>query len=328
MRLSTRLLLAASAAGALLLGAPVASAETAPPDPNLAQVVEEDEVVGDSLAEASAGHIDVGPKIIDGRWRMMARDDTATPPVWRDPSDFVIRVNDHALLEVPDDPQFAFMDLPEGKPVHVIPQTENRSSVWLGWNTQDPAVVPLLARGAELVLRSVDGPGEVFVFLSNGFDPPTELWNSVTLGEGEQAIWIEGNTHVHANWVFTEPGAYLVTAELRTADGNPEVHADTATLLLAVGDGTRTDDVLALAAMAETPAVSPNPTDTQSAPSVDGSPSSSPEDSDAAAPEPGLPVLGIGVGAGVAIIVLGGAGLLVARRSSRMSAEARPEEER
>jgi hypothetical protein len=213
MRSLTRLALAVGACAALALGAPGAAAETPPPDPNLDQVVAGDETIGDTLAEASAGHIDVGPKMVDGTWRMMARDDTATPPTWRYPSDFVIRVTDRALLEVPDDPQFDFLKSAQGRPVHVIPQTENRESVWLGWNTQDPAVVPLLPRGAELVLREVEGPGEVFVFLSNGFDPPAELWNSTTLDEGGQAIWIEGNTHVHANWVFTEPGAYLVTAE-------------------------------------------------------------------------------------------------------------------
>ncbi len=318
MRSLTRLALAVGACAVLALGAPGAAAETRPPDPNLQQQVEDDETIGDTLAEASAGHIDIGPKMVDGTWRMMARDDTATPPTWRYPSDFVIRVTDRALLEVPDDPQFDFLKSAQGRPVHVIPQTENREAVWLGWNTQAPAVVPLLPRGAELVLREVEGPGEVFVFLSNGFDPPAELWNSTTLDEGGQAIWIEGNTHVHANWVFTEPGAYLVTAELRTADGNPEGHADTATLMLAVGDDTRTDDVLALARSAETPSAAPSAT--ASDPTTGGSvpaasdPTASPE------ADAGSSALWIGVGAGGAIVALGVVGLLVARRSARMSA--------
>ncbi len=320
MRSLTRLALAVGACAALALGAPGAAAETPPPDPNLDQVVAGDETIGDTLAEASAGHIDVGPKMVDGTWRMMARDDTATPPTWRYPSDFVIRVTDRALLEVPDDPQFDFLTSAQGRPVHVIPQTENRESVWLGWNTQDPAVVPLLPRGAELVLREVEGPGEVFVFLSNGFDPPAELWNSTTLDEGGQAIWIEGNTHVHANWVFTEPGAYLVTAELRTAASNPEGHADTATLMLAVGDQTLTEDVLALARAAEEP--STPPTTGEAAPTTGGPPPAASDPTAAPEADAGPSALWIGVGAGGAIVALGVAGLLVARRSSRMSAAA------
>src|SRR5690606_28434889 len=53
------------------------------------------------------------------------------------------------------------------------------------------------------------------------------------------------NTHTHANWVFTEPGAYLVQVEVAADLIDGRRVEDVATLRIAVGDATSTDEVRA-----------------------------------------------------------------------------------
>lgn len=327
----------------LLVALPLgASAQTeAPDDPNLEQRVEEDEATGDSLAEVQAGHVDLGPRVVDDEWVFMARDDTATPPVWRYPKDFVLRVNDAALMTVPDDPQFEFLGIGADEQVHVIPQTEVPGTVWLGWNTQDPTVVPLLEQGAEFVLHDFQGPGEMHLFLSTGFDDPISLWNSTTLAEdGEQAFWVEGNTHVHANWIFTEPGVYLVTAEFRAARSENPEHSATGMVMLAVGDSKTTQETLDAYAAAESQGAEASPdVSTSSTPgdrstpgggsTPDGgsTPGADPtlEDPDAE-PDDANTAMWLGIGAGAAIVVVGLIAWLLVRRSSALRASVEAED--
>ncbi len=230
-------------------------------DPNLNQTVDANEANASGKYELTKGHVDMGPRMIDGAWKFMVRDDSVAPPVWRNPNEVVLRVSDKALLEIPDDPAYSFLNLTPGKKVYVIPQTQNMDVIWLGWNTQDPAVTSVINRGAKFVLDSVSGPGQFNVFLQSGsFDPPQELYNSTK--PMPQEIWADVNTHVHANWVFTEPGVYTarISAVAETVDGKEL--KDTATLRFAVGDQTKTAD--AFAAQDETPA-SPQVTSTPAA---------------------------------------------------------------
>jgi hypothetical protein len=46
------------------------------------------------------------------------------------------------------------------------------------------------------------------MFIENGFDSPMPLYNSTK--SGEQLVHMEANTHVHANWVFSDPGAQTI----------------------------------------------------------------------------------------------------------------------
>lgn len=224
-------------AGLGLGAAPVALADDAPDDAGLEQTVEagealvaEDEVVTD-------GHVDVGPRFIDGEWTMLARDDREVPSVWRDPERTVLHLGDAAVLPAPEGPDYEFLGVEPGTPVHVVPQTQAPDVVWLGWNTQDPEVVDAIDQGASLRLDGLDGPGDVFVFLQEGVSgPPNVLWDSGA--PLPQELWMEVNTHVHANWVFTEPGIYRLDVTM-LADLTDGTRAeDPSTLVFAVGEDT------------------------------------------------------------------------------------------
>lgn len=260
--------LPALALGASLMLAPlgVAHAETTPAttesasaqpsDSNLSrgertltQTLSAEQPVASGRTEISAGHVDMGPRFNNGKFELMLHDDHGETPVWRSLDEVIYRGSDQAILEVPNDPRYSFVGAPAGSKVYVIPQTETKGVIWPGWNTQDPQLVSKLNRGVNLTLEQVSGPGTFSLYLENGnFSAPQVLWSS-TKSE-PQKLWVEKNTHTHANWVFTAPGEYLlkVTASAELSDGSTV--SDTRYLKFAVGDSASADALYAMEAQA------------------------------------------------------------------------------
>lgn len=260
--------LSALALGASLMLAPlgVAHAETTPAttesasaqpsdsnlsrgDRALTQTLSAEQPVASGRTEISAGHVDMGPRFNNGKFELMLHDDHGESPVWRSLDEVIYHGSDKAILEVPNDPRYSFVGAPAGSKVYVIPQTETKGVIWPGWNTQDPQLVSKLNRGVNLTLEQVSGPGTFSLYLENGnFSAPQVLWSS-TKSE-PQKLWVEKNTHTHANWVFTAPGEYLlkVTASAELSDGSTVT--DTRYLKFAVGDSASADTLYAMEAQA------------------------------------------------------------------------------
>ncbi|GIE31910.1 hypothetical protein Ait01nite_049550 [Actinoplanes italicus] len=190
-------------------------------NPTPDQTLDANQGLATGRAVLETGHVDIGPRYRDGRWTIQIHDDHAVPAVWRDPADTVLRVRDTARQTVPGDPAYAFLGAAAGSEVHVVPQTERPGVVWIGWNTQDPGVLGAVGRGVTMTLRGVQGPGDVTVFLQSGnLGAPQVLWSSAK--PFPQPIFVESNTHTHANWVFGAPGTYLVAVDISAelADGS------------------------------------------------------------------------------------------------------------
>lgn len=232
------------------------SASAQPGDSNLSrgeraltQTLSAEQPVASGRTEISAGHVDMGPRFNNGKFELMLHDDHGETPVWRSLDEVIYRGSDKAILEVPNDPRYSFVGAPAGSKVYVIPQTETKGVIWPGWNTQDPQLVSKLNRGVNLTLEQVSGPGTFSLYLENGnFSAPQVLWSS-TKSE-PQKLWVEKNTHTHANWVFTAPGEYLlkVTASAELSDGSTV--SDTRYLKFAVGDSASADTLYAMEAQA------------------------------------------------------------------------------
>ncbi|WP_329792108.1 choice-of-anchor M domain-containing protein [Lentzea sp. DG1S-22] len=215
------------------------------------QTIAPDQRIAADEAVLSRGHVDIGPRYADGAWKLMVHDDTGDPAVWRDLDRTAFQVPDKALLTVPDNPAYAFIGKP-GARVHVLPQVQNPDVTWVGWNTQDPQVMETVDRGVTLTLTGVEGPGELFVYLQAGnFGAADVLWNSTK--PERQDIWVDTNTHTHANWVFTAPGVYLVQVEAHAKLVDGKEVRNTTTLRFAVGDAVDPE-----AALAATPRTSAN----------------------------------------------------------------------
>ena len=305
----------------VIAGAPSSFADPSP-DPDLAQSVAAHEEWSNEASEISVGHVDLGPRLIDGQWRAGLRHDAETGAVWRDPNQTVLRVNDAAIMTAPNSADYPFLADVAGKPVYVVPQTQNPGVVWLGWNTQDPAVTATIDRGLTMRVGPVSGPGRAWLFLQSGtFGKPLLLADS---GAAPGDVWIDSGTHVHANWAFSAPGTYTATVTfLGTTTAGEAVSAST-TLRFAVGDAASASEALAMAAPAVADAAS---ADGASAPSSGAAPAASgaadPASSSSAsgAASGGLPDWAFLVIIAVVAVSLLVIGALVVARSRRSRAE-------
>ncbi len=304
----------------VIAGAPSSFADPSP-DPDLAQSVAAHEEWSNEASEISVGHVDLGPRLIDGQWRAGLRHDAEKGAVWRDPNQTVLRVNDAAIMTAPDSADYPFLADVAGKPVYVVPQTQNPGVVWLGWNTQDPAVTATIDRGLTMRVGPVSGPGRAWLFLQSGtFGKPLLLADS---GAAPGDVWIDSGTHVHANWAFSAPGTYTATVTfLGTTTAGEAVSAST-TLRFAVGDAASASEALAMAAPAAADATSAGASASSSgaAPAASGAAAPASSSSASGAASGGLPdwaFLAIIAVAAVSLLVIGA---LVVARSRRSRAE-------
>lgn len=304
----------------VIAGAPSSFADPSP-DPDLAQSVAAHEEWSNEASEISVGHVDLGPRLIDGQWRAGLRHDAETGAVWRDPNQTVLRVNDAAIMTAPDSADYPFLADVAGKPVYVVPQTQNPNVVWLGWNTQDPAVTATIDRGLTMRVGPVSGPGRAWLFLQSGtFGKPLLLADS---GAAPGDVWIDSGTHVHANWAFSAPGTYTATVTfLGTTTAGEAVSAST-TLRFAVGDAASASEALAMAAPAAADAASAGASASSSgaAPAASGAADPASSSSASGAASGGLPdwaFLAIIAVAAASLLVIGA---LVVARSRRSRAE-------
>ena len=307
----------------VIVGAPSSFADPSP-DPDLAQSVAAHEEWSNEASEISVGHVDLGPRLIDGQWRAGLRHDAESGAVWRDPNQTVLRVSDAAIMTAPDSADYPFLADVAGKPVYVVPQTQNPGVVWLGWNTQDPAVTATIDRGLTMRVGPVSGPGRAWLFLQSGtFGKPLLLADS---GAAPGDVWIDSGTHVHANWAFSAPGTYTATVTfLGTTTAGEAVSAST-TLRFAVGDAASASEALAMAAPAAADAASAGTSSSSSssgaAPAASGAADPAGSSSSASgAASGGLPDWAFLAIIAVAVASLLVIGALVVARSRRSRAE-------
>ena len=301
----------------VIVGAPSSFADPSP-DPDLAQSVAAHEAWSSEASEISVGHVDLGPRLIDGQWRAGLRHDAEGGAVWRDPNQTVLRVSDAAIMTAPDSADYPFLSDVVGKPVYVIPQTQNPGVVWLGWNTQDPAVTATIDRGLTMRVGPVSGPGRAWLFLQSGtFGKPLLLADS---GAAPGDVWIDSGTHVHANWAFSAPGVYAATVTFSGTTTSGEAVSATTTLRFAVGDSASASEALAKAA----PAASDAPSASASQGSASGAPNaqrSGDQGATSGASEGGLPDWAFLVIVAVALLSVLVIGVLVVARARRSRAE-------
>ncbi|MDR1237893.1 MAG: choice-of-anchor M domain-containing protein [Propionibacteriaceae bacterium] len=317
------------AALALTLLVPLASASAeGQDDPGLDQSLDTNQQIVHGEQVLQTGHVDMGPKYADGSWSFLihddaARADAAATSVWRYPAETVLRILDQARLSVPDDPNYAFIGADPGTTVWVVPQTQNPEAVWVGWNTQDPEVMRAIDRGVTLTLTGVRGPGVMTTYLQSGsFGEPQLLWDSRVAQA--QPIWVDVNTHTHANWVFTAPGIYLVQLEASADLIDGSQVSDSQVIRFAVG--TATDPAQALAASWDDNAADTADTDITA---------TDPDDSAAVKPEGGdswlVPVLigaivlvAAGLAAGAVVVIVRGNSARRRALAARVAATSEP----
>lgn len=159
------------------------------------------------------------------------KDDRSAPPTWRDPQSVPFLLGDAAKATTSQ----TVGSIPGGTDVWMIGATQVPGVPWVGANTMNESVLNKTTGEVTWTVTSVSGPGSMEVFTSGNFGKVVgHRWFSHQGG----SVTIPRNTHVHPNWIFTQPGTYRVslkqTAQLK--DGTPI--SGTTTLVFNVGTGS------------------------------------------------------------------------------------------
>lgn len=170
----------------------------------------------------SFGHVDaiaVFHECSSGALEVATKDDSAAigGARFRDVAQVLIHGNAGAAMQVPEGlpPQWSFVGAP-GSTVWILPEVQIESVVWPGWDSN--GVEPGVYDGdtLELRLNSVDGPGRFIGYVDGPtgsplfiFDPENDLM-STTMHSG---------SHVHLNWLFSEPGLYKLAFAIEGTKG-------------------------------------------------------------------------------------------------------------
>jgi len=171
------------------------------------------------------GHIDAFNVTADGgELTLDLKEDATGSHVRHAPEDVELVVGQDAYTE-------RTAEIPEiGKAGYMLPQTQRSDLIWPGWDTQGARDIGAI----DLEFVEVTGPGEVYLFQTGSFgslDPVLD--GGSTRLETGSAIAQEEPAHVHANWLFTEPGTY----QMRVVATGGGASSNEATYTWIVGDG-------------------------------------------------------------------------------------------
>lgn len=123
------------------------------------------------------------------------------------PAEVLFHVTDGLKGAVPDLPAYSFLGAPE-TPIWTIPQSQVPGQLWAGWETESIPTGLFAGDTVRLDLQSISGPGDVEIYL-NDTEGPRRLVSS--RDSSLRTITENVRAHVHANWVFTAPGEYVLT---------------------------------------------------------------------------------------------------------------------
>lgn len=187
----------------------------------------------DDPVRLETGHIDTFNLALNGdnSVRLTLKEDVTGSHVLRTPESVELFVKRAAHLEnLP--PAY----LPAGAPTALwyLPLTQDQDLIWPGWDTQGVASYYGSDASVDIAVSAVDGPGEVYLWSADTWGAPkkllTEGWSFPgTIHQGFLA-------HAHANWGFTAPGTYQLTANatVTSKDGARTSTSNTATYTFVV----------------------------------------------------------------------------------------------
>lgn len=179
------------------------------------------------------GHVDAfNITLVEGRPTLTLKEDVTGSHVRHEPSEVNLIVKEDAYRELPDSDSIP-AEL-RGESVYFLPLNQDQNLLWPGWDSQE--LNGSRWDSVDIDIHAVDGPGEVYVWSQGTWgelasllaDGGHQLPNTI-----EQAYF----AHVHANWAFTEPGAYYVTvsATVHDEDADVEFTTNTGRYLVSVG---------------------------------------------------------------------------------------------
>lgn len=127
--------------------------------------------------------------------------------------------------------------------VWMIGSTQQAGVPWLGANTQHPSVLEHGTGEVTMRLKSVTGPGPMYVYTQGNLGQVVgEEWFTFDGSGSRGEVSLPLNTHVHASWLFGAAGTYQVNVEqsVQLKDGRTVSGTDTLTFVVG-GTGNAND---------------------------------------------------------------------------------------
>ena len=162
-------------------------------------------------------------------------------------SEVLLLVNSKAATLVPDDPAFSFLGEP-GELFYELPQNEKEGLLFLGIASDEIEAGVFADDQVQLNLKSVEGPGEVYLYSTDSFGKPNVFFNTADGISEADTFEIKAGAHAHQSMAFSEAGTYRVSFDFSgtlAADGQ-ETRSGEFQLLFEVEEDGHGDNVAAV----------------------------------------------------------------------------------
>ena len=124
-------------------------------------------------------------------------------------SEVLLRVDSRSATVVPNDPAFGFLGHP-GELFYELSQHEEEGLLYLGIASDEVEAGVFVGDDVQLNLKSVEGPGEVYLYSTDTFGKPTVMFNSVDGISESDTFVMKAGAHSHQSMAFSEAGVYRV----------------------------------------------------------------------------------------------------------------------
>ena len=124
-------------------------------------------------------------------------------------SEVLLRVDSRSATVVPNDPAFGFLGHP-GELFYQLPQHEEEGLLYLGIASDEVEAGVFVGDEVKLNLKSVEGPGEVYLYSTDTFGKPTVMFNSADGISESDTFVMKTGAHSHQSMAFSEAGVYRV----------------------------------------------------------------------------------------------------------------------
>ena len=124
-------------------------------------------------------------------------------------SEVLLRVDSRSATVVPNDPAFGFLGHP-GELFYQLPQHEEEGLLYLGIASDEVEAGVFAGDEVKFNLKSVEGPGEVYLYSTDTFGKPTVMFNSVDGISESDTFVMKAGAHSHQSMAFSEAGVYRV----------------------------------------------------------------------------------------------------------------------
>ena len=126
----------------------------------------------------------------------------------------LLLVESKAAKLIPSDPAFGFLGQ-AGDVFYELPQHEEEGLLFLGIATDELGTGIFEGDQVQMNLKSVDGPGHVYLYATDTFGSPVVMFNSADgISEADKFVTKAG-AHAHQSMAFSEPGTYRVASTFR-----------------------------------------------------------------------------------------------------------------